>query len=396
MSQLTRQKLEQASALVAPFGFDAWITFVRETSGVSDPCLPFLIEGGLTWQSALIVSASGKRVAVVGNYDAQPLEVSGDWDAVMGYVQSIVPPLLAALEELIPTTVSQPRIAVNFSESDDKADGLTYGMYRLLESYLVGTRFAGALVSAERLVCALRGRKTEAELAAIRSAIVETDALFVEFAAEASVGKTEKQLYDFVHARMHERSLGFSWDPEGDPIVNCGPDSPSGHAAPTDLALAAGHLLHIDLGVIKNGYASDLQRCWFVGEAVPPRLQHAFDAVAGAIQAGFDALKPGKAGWEIDAVARAFVVEAGYPEYLHALGHQVGRVAHDGGGLLGPRWERYGETPSWPIEVGQVYTLELGVRVEGHGYLSLEEMVLVTESGAQWLSTPQKELWLLP
>lgn len=395
MSILTREKLQQATRLVANSEFDVWLTFVRETSAVEDPCLPFLVESGLTWQSALLVGKTGRRVAVVGNFDRDSLERSADWDDVVGYVQGIREPLLAALEALIPAGGAAPKIAVNFSENDDKADGLTYGMYRLLVGYLAKTRFEGSLVSAESLVRSLRGQKTPAELEAIRGALVQTDRLFDDFAAHAQPGRTERELYDFVQAKIRERGLGFAWEPSGNPMVNCGPESPVGHAAPTELALAPGHILHIDLGVTENGYSSDLQRCWFMGEHVPEAVQRGFDAVAGAIQAGFDALRPGVLGWEVDAAARAVVVAAGYPEYLHALGHQVGRVAHDGGGLLGPRWERYGETPYWPVEEGQVFTLELGVRVEGHGYLSLEEMVVVTADGTAWLSTPQREVWCL-
>lgn len=396
MSDLTREKLNQAAAIVAQSEADVWLTFVRETSGIADPCLPFLMEGGLTWQSALLVSKSGRRVAVVGNFDADSLERAGDWDEVIGYVQGIREPLVDALEELVPVSVASPKIAVNFSENDDKCDGLTYGMFRLLEGYLARTRFAGSLISAEPIIRGLRGRKTETELVAMRGAIVETDRLFSEVAESAKPGVTERQLAEFVHGQMAERGLGFAWEQEGNPMVNCGPESAVGHGTPGELALAAGHILHLDLGVVQNGYASDLQRCWFVGSEIPEAVSRAHAAVLGAIEAGFAALRPGVSGWEVDAAARSFLVAAGYPEYLHALGHQVGRVAHDGGGLLGPCWARYGETPYWPIEAGQVYTLELGVAVEGHGYWSLEEMVVVTETGAEWLSTPQREVWTLP
>ena len=396
MSDLTREKLNQAAAIVAQSGVDVWLTFVRETSALSDPCLPFLMEGGLTWQSALLVSKSGTKVAVVGNFDTDGLQHSGDWDELIGYVQSIREPLLDALEELIPVSVAAPQIAVNYSENDDKCDGLTYGMFRLLESYLAHTRFTNALVSAEPIIRALRGRKTASELAAMRGAITETDTLFAEVAGFATLGCTERQIGAFVHGKIHERGLGFAWEAEGNPMVNCGPHSAVGHGTPSELALEAGHILHLDLGVVQNGYASDLQRCWFVGSYIPEAVFRAHAAVLGAIEAGFAALKPGVSGWEVDAAARSFLVAAGYPEYLHALGHQVGRVAHDGGGILGPCWARYGQTPYWEIEVGQVYTLELGVRVEGYGYWSLEDMVVVTEGGAEWLSTPQRDVWTLP
>jgi Xaa-Pro aminopeptidase len=65
---------------------------------------------------------------------------------------------------------------------------------------------------------------------------------------------------------------------------------------------------------------------------------------------------------------------------------------HDGATLLGPRWERYGNTPYGVVEAGNCFTLELGVHVPGYGLVSLEEDVLVTESGVEWLSTPQTDL----
>ena len=89
------------------------------------------------------------------------------------------------------------------------------------------------------------------------------------------------------------------------------------------------------------------------------------------------------------------LVAAGFPEPMYALGHQLGRSAHDGGTLLGPRWDRYGAAPHGVVEAGNVFTLEFGTAVAGRGYIGLEEDVLVTADGVEWLSTPQRELWLV-
>jgi Xaa-Pro aminopeptidase len=401
MSALTAEKLKQAETLTEQSGADVWLTFVRETDEGGDPVLPLILDGGLVWQSALMVTARGERVAVVGRYDADPLIASGDWQEVIPYVQSIREPLVQTLERLIPPAGRPPKIAVNYSPNDVKADGLSHGMYLLLEEYLHGTRFEGCLVSAERIVMGLRGLKTETEIGRIRAAIAETEWLFLEAAEFARIGVSERAIYRFVQERIDSRGLGYGWNRAGNPIVNSGPDSMAGHGVPSDtITLAPGHIFHMDLGVVKEGYSSDMQRCWYVaapGErTIPDDLRQAMTAVTGAISAGAAVLRPGIEGWRADEAARAFLTESGYPEYMHALGHQVGRAAHDGGAILGPRWERYGTTPFLPVEKNQVYTVELGVNVAGRGYLGIEEMVLITEDGCAWLTKRQLTVPLLP
>ncbi len=401
MSELIIQKIAQAARLVKASDLDAWIVFVRETGEAADPVLAFLVEGELTWQSAFIFSKKGRREAIVGSFDADALREAGGWDVVTGYVQSIRPALLEAIERLVPVSAGpNPRLGVNFSTSDVKADGLSHGMYLLLESYLHGTRFERSLVSAEAVAGRLRGIKQPSEISCMRSAIAHTQEIFVELTECMTLGVTERELRDIAHAKIRAAGLGFAWSSVANPIVNFGPNSMIGHGTASEtICLERGHIVHLDMGVRFHDYSSDLQRCWYMPNAgeqcAPNDVSRAFAAVTGAITAGSHALVPGARGCDVDAAARSYLVAAGCDEYDHAFGHQVGRVAHDGGSILGPAWERYGDTPFTPIQAGQIYTLELGVFVPGRGYLGLEEMALVDEAGIVWLSSRQLDLPVL-
>ncbi|MCB8945541.1 MAG: aminopeptidase P family protein [Ardenticatenaceae bacterium] len=388
-NQLIQEKLAQATQILNEFDTDVWLTFVRETSMQPDPALELIAGLDFTWHSAFIVSRTGQHTAVVGYYDGANVEALGTYEVVT-YHEGIAAALTAVLHKLNPRT-----IAINYSESDVAADGLSYGMYRTLLTIL-GDEYSHRLIPAEKIIAALRGRKSQTEIERMKQAIATTQMLFDEVEAFAKPGMTQRQIADFVHKRVDEMGLGYAWPKPFNPIVTCGPNSAVGHAAPGDVVLEKGHTLHLDLGVKQAEYCSDLQRMWYVlddGETeAPPDVQRAFMVVREAIKAGERALRPGVPGWQVDEVAREFIVDNGYPEYMHGLGHLLGRSAHDGATVLGPRWERYAGICDMLVEVGNVFTLELHVVVPNRGIMSLEEDVLVTESGVEYLSTPQEEL----
>jgi Xaa-Pro aminopeptidase len=155
----------------------------------------------------------------------------------------------------------------------------------------------------------------------------------------------------------------------------------------------------MDFGVKYEEYCSDLQRTFYIlqeGESqAPPEVQKGMETIVTSIELARQALKPGIQGIEIDKVAREHIVSQGYEEYPHALGHQVGRFAHDGTALLGPPWEKYAQKPYKPLEEGMVFTIEPRLKVPERGIVTVEEMVVVKEGGAEFLAEPQKELILV-
>ena len=395
IQQLVNEKIDQAVALLEKHNIDLWITFVRETSLSKDPALEMIYPYEVTWHSAFLISRSGDTTAIVGRYDAGTVKQLDAYATVFGYDQSIRPALIEAIKRLNPQTVG-----LNFSESDPAADGLTVGLKRTLDEILAGANILESrVVSAEPVLNSLRGQKSPGEVELIKQAIQTTERLYAEVGERIKIGVSERELANYLQGRLKELGLTTSWDWAMNPIVNAGPDSVIGHAAPSDLKVQPGQLVHFDFGIKQAGFCSDIQRMWYVlaeGETEPPEdVKRVWKIVRGALLAGAMALKPGVAGWEVDAVAREYLTRHGLPEYLHAYGHNLGRVAHDGGVTLGPTWDRYGQTPYALVEEGGVFAIELGAQVPGRGWIYLEENVLVNEDGVEFLSGPQKELMLV-
>lgn len=392
MTTLVQEKVQQAIQILNEKDIDLWLIFVRETSVNSDPILPVIYgEETLTRQSALLLHKSGETIAIVGRIDAETARLIRAYQTIIPCDAGISQYLLAELKRLNPA-----KIAINTSLNDVMADGLSYGMYQLLKIMLAGTPFLERLIFAEEIISALNGRKTSSEVALIRAAIAETLDIYRQTYEIMRPGITERDIADFMHQQLINRNLLAAWTYDGCPAVNSGPDSPVGHAAPTDIQLESGHLVHFDFGVQKDGYCSDIQRMVYLlrpGEtAVPLEVQQGFDLVRKAVEAARAVLRPGVTGLVVDQAARKVITDAGYPEYHYATGHQLGKRAHDGGGILGPQWEVYGALPNQIIEKDQVYTIELGIALPQYGYIGLEEDILVTADGNEYLGKPQIEL----
>ncbi len=395
-NSLHLHKLQQASAILRELNIDAWLIYVRETALNPDPITPLLWDFAVVWPAAFIITADGQRIATAVVHDVPTIERSGLFTRVVPFekvAEETLPGLVAALDP--------NAIALNYSEDNVAADGLSHGLFLRLQSMFASTPYASRLVSAEGIIGRLRQRKLADELDLCREACRLAQDVFDTFSSRLHAGLSETDLAAIYNARMAELGVGPSWEASMCPNINAGPHTGRGHVGPLpDVIIQQGDILNVDFGVRANGYSSDQQRMWYLlrpGEsAPPPAVQAPFDAVVGAIQAGFDALRPGIPGKVVDAAARRYLTERGYPEYLHTLGHNVGRYAHDGGiAMLCPPWPSYGAQAETPLEVGQLLTLELGITTE-LGYFGLEEEALITATGATWFWPPQKELMLVP
>ena len=392
--QMILEKQKQAAEILKEKDIDMWMTFVRETGNIKDPMLDMIIGTGATWHSAFIITKEGDTTAIIGSLEEANMKTVGTFKNIVSYLKSVKEDLIKVLEKYNPN-----KIAINYSRNSSMADGLTHGVYLELMDFLKDTPFADRLISSEEIVAALRGRKSQSEVDAIKEAIRETLIIFDEVTEFIEVGKSELDVANFVRGLVKERGFDFAWDEEHCPAVFTGPDTAGAHAGPTNKKIAKGHVINMDFGVKINGYCSDLQRTWYVlkdGETeAPEEVMKGFNVIKDAIIMSGEKMKPGVLAWEVDNVARTHITSNGYDEYPHGLGHQVGRVAHDGGAMMGPKWERYGNLPYMPLEIGNVFTIEPRLTIEGYGIATMEEIVWVKEDGIEYLSKPQTEIYLI-
>ncbi len=385
--KIIKNKIEQACNLLNELSIDAWVIFVRETPVITDPTLEMVVGFEATWQSFFIYTAKGDKIAMVGDLDSENFKSCGYFTEVITYNEGVKEDFLKVLKRLNPG-----KIAINYSIDDVVADGLTHGMYLQLMDYVKGTAFENSFVSSEKLVSTLRSVKLSEEVDRIsQSANLAVEA-WEKSVPQIQTGMTEKQVAKVIETEIEKTGGVLSFET----IVNAGAKTKPGHGRPTDAVLETGDLLHVDFGIRINGYCSDLQRLIYFKrrdeKAAPDTLIDAFNMVYDIITETGDLCRPGIKGFEVDAKAREMLTDNGYPEYQHALGHQIGRSVHDGGGVIGPKWERYGATTSFILKENNVTTLELEIMLPGIGCVGLEEDVCVTKDGAKFLCQRQSEL----
>jgi len=391
---MEKEKIAQAIEILGELDIDLWMVIDRESGMISDPIMDFVVGRGATWLSFFLFFKDGEKHAIVGNLDIESFRRTGLFDTIAAYKGSPKADLLEILNRRNPR-----KIAIDYSPDCAAADGLTHGNYLSLLELLKEGDFAGRLISAEDVIAKLRGRKSAEELRRLKAACRKTLEIYDRVARVAKPGMSEKELAGWITRQREKMGLEPAWEVGSCPAVFSGPQEIGAHSAPTGNVLRPGHIFNIDFGVKVEKYCSDLQRTWYIlrpGEkAAPPEVEKGFAVLIESIRLAFEALKPGARGLDIDQIARGHIVSRGYDEYPHALGHQVGRYAHDGGALLAPAWERYGNLPYIPLEKDQVFTIEPRIYVKDYGVATVEEMVVITSDGAKYLSRPQKELVLV-
>lgn len=382
-------------------GLDAWVVICRENN--NDPLADHVGCENAGGTAAFMFFREGETVtsvAISPSGEAQSLAETGRMDEVIVSERgaSIWSTMATVFERYNPGA-----IGINTGGSPI-TDGLSYTQYASMMEGLP-SEWTSRMQSAESMIRSWLSVKTPAEVEIMARAAQITAQWEVEAYAQAVGGvTTDLDLAHFLEAKMAEMGVGDGWSPEQNPAVNSGMDR--GHSHPTDRTIQPGDFIQIDFGIrVHDRWVTDIQRFAYVlapGETEAPADAIAkWEAARSGSRAAFGAMKPGATGNEVDRAQRVVLEENGSIPVMWGTGHPVGYWAHDSGpGLSGGRLGT--ELPVIPTQV-----LKPGMTFAFDGFhswplsdsttktLSVEEMVVITEDGARWLTPPQEDLILI-
>ena len=311
---------------------------------------PFLICPKMEMPDAV---AAGWKYEVVGHEDTQ-----NAWDVVA-------------------KTVATRNI--DFTSLAIEKSHLTVERYEAIQERYPELKFAGI----DELVNSLRICKGEEELVKLRKAAELADYAIQVGCDAIAEGKRGLEILNEIESAIKAKGYAMSFDT----MVLAGEKAASPHGTPGDRKVQKGDLILFDLGVIYDGYCSDITRTVAFGQ--PGEEQMAiYSAVRKANEDAIASVKPGVRAMDLDKVARDVIAEAGYGEYFtHRLGHGLGISVHEFPSINGSNEIK--------LNPGTVFTIEPGIYKTNVAGVRIEDDVVVTNDGVEVLTKFTKELVIL-
>ncbi len=252
--------------------------------------------------------------------------------------------------------------------------------FEMLMKMLNGAQF----ISAEEKLRQLRLKKDESELKIIREACALADYAIEVGVAEIAEGKTEMEVLAAIEYALKKKGvleMSFST------MVLTGKNAASPHGTPGETKIQKGDLVLFDLGVVVDGYCSDITRTVAFQENKTEQ-EKIYQTVLKAQLAALKAIRPGVACSEVDLAARNLINSAGYGDYFpHRLGHGLGVSVHE--------YPSITETNPLILEEGAVFTVEPGIYIPEIAGVRIEDDLVVTNSGIEVLTKYPKELQII-
>jgi len=316
----------------------------------------------------VVIPVSGTPAAIVPNLELASFESIGfegevfDWRDQTGYQ--------AAFDQLLQT------LPVNVL-------GVEGQVMRVFVDQAFRTADpAIAIQDAQKQIAALRLRKSEEEIMALRKAIDITQRALANTIDVVKEGMTERAIETILVQHLFaEGAEDFAFTP----IVAAAENSAQPHAhSREDYEIKAGDSLLIDFGARAGGVCADMTRTFFVSHCSDERAD-VYNTVLAANEAGHLASMPGATAHDVDDTTTCVLEESAYANRIrHKTGHGLGRDIHEDPYIMRGNHQL--------LEPGMVYTIEPGLYELSDMGVRIEDDVLITDTGSESLTQFDKTL----
>ncbi|MFC5542554.1 MAG: Xaa-Pro peptidase family protein [Bacilli bacterium] len=267
----------------------------------------------------------------------------------------------------------------NISTIAIEKEHLTVDRYESLQSCIQDASF----VSIDEQMNQLRVIKDADELEKLRQAAALADYAIDVGVKAIKEGITELEIVQIIESAIKEKGYSMSFET----TVLSGPKAASPHGTPGNRKIQKGDFVLFDLGVIYEGYCSDITRTVAFGE-ITEEQRKIYETVKRSNEQSIKAVKPGVRCMDLDRISRDIISQEGYGEYYtHRLGHGLGISIHEFPSVTG--------TNELELKPGMVFTIEPGIYKTGVAGVRIEDDVVVTENGVEVLTKYPKELIIL-
>jgi Xaa-Pro dipeptidase len=255
------------------------------------------------------------------------------------------------------------------------------GEFASLRKYLPSLEVVSEATSFKKL----RMIKSDEEIRRLSEVARITEEAIAETIAQVSERVTQAQLARAFHLALASRGAELRLA-----NISFGRSAAFGNANIPDDQLMPGQIIRFDVGAIKDGYVSDMSRC-FAYREVGEREHRFYNALLAGQQTALAHLRPGMYAREVFEIATRAVRDAGMTHYERTnVGHGIG--------LQGDGYDSPTLTPgdNTVLEPRMVLCIETPYYEIGFGGLQVEDMVVITEGQLKFLTTSRNDLQILP
>lgn len=240
-------------------------------------------------------------------------------------------------------------------------------------------------VLATEVLRSLRMIKDPAEMDALRKAGAAIDRVHARVPDFLVPGRTEAD----VAADISEAIVAEGHSAAAFIIVGSGPHGADPHHEVSDRELQRGDIVVVDIGgPYEPGYNSDSTRTYSLGEP-SPEVAEQYSVLQRAQRVAVEAVRPGVTAQQVDAAARDVLAAAGLAEdFVHRTGHGIGLSVHEEPYIVAGN--------DLPLRPGMAFSVEPGIYFPGKWGARIEDIVIVTEAGAEPVNHRSRDLVVVP